>query len=177
MKRITSFIVVALLLLTTTAWAYTTPSGGAQTGEQTGIIINTSGDTTIVTSSYTAQPQRPANSTGVGLVVGGKTVQINNDVQPYINQDNRTLIPVRLIATLLGCEVSYNANTGVITIQQGLTTITLTVGSKNVTVNGKTVVLDTAVEIFQGRAVVPLRFVSEALGHQVDFTNGIITVK
>ena len=48
-------------------------------------------------------------------------------------------------------------------------TILLTVGSKYAEVNGKSFVLDVAPQILKGRTVIPLRFVTEALGCEVEW--------
>ena len=45
----------------------------------------------------------------------------------------------------------------------------LYIGSKNAVVNGKTVKLDVPPQIIQGRTVVPILFVTESLGCQVEW--------
>lgn len=47
--------------------------------------------------------------------------------------------------------------------------ITLPIGSKTATVNGKPIKLDVPAQIIDGRTVVPLRFVTEALGGEVQW--------
>lgn len=52
---------------------------------------------------------------------------------------------------------------------QSETIVKLIVGSKEATVNGKTVMLDVPPQVVKGRTLVPLRFIAEALGAKVDF--------
>lgn len=52
---------------------------------------------------------------------------------------------------------------------QADTIVKLIVGSKEATVNGKSVLLDVPPQIIKGRTLVPLRFIAEALGAKVDF--------
>jgi hypothetical protein len=54
----------------------------------------------------------------------------------------------------------------------GNTTIVLVIGSNNATVNGATVALESPAFIEGGRTMVPVRFVSEAMGANVDW-NGV----
>ncbi len=86
------------------------------------------------------------------------------DVRPQI-KDGSTLIPLRFVSDTLGGELSLQDKQ--ITIIKGDRTINLTIGSKTATVNGENVTLDTASTAINGRTLVPLRFVSEALGETV----------
>lgn len=87
---------------------------------------------------------------------------------PYL-KNNYTLVPLRFISENLGVKVNWNQKTKTVTIIEGNTTIKLVEGNKNVTVNGKNVKIDTAVEIKKGTTFVPLRFISEQLGAKVQW--------
>jgi hypothetical protein len=54
--------------------------------------------------------------------------------------------------------------------------IELKIGQKKALVNGKTVELDVAPKIENGRTLVPIRFISEALGCDVDWDSLTRTV-
>lgn len=88
------------------------------------------------------------------------------DAQPYVDNNSRTLIPVRFVTEALGADVSWNGKAAVI-VQDGIT-VTVPIGSSNITVeqNGttRTVTMDTAAVIKEQRTFVPIRFVAEALG-------------
>lgn len=91
------------------------------------------------------------------------------DTKPFIDKNNRTLVPIRVISESLGCEVTWNSVNRKILIKGLEKEVELTVGEKTSLVNGKTITFDTSAEIRNGRTYVPLRFISEALGAKVDW--------
>ena len=87
---------------------------------------------------------------------------------PYTKND-RTMVPVRIISERFGAEVGWDGEKNEITIVKGGKTIILTLGKAEAIVNGEVEALDVAPEEFNGRTMVPLRFVSETLGMDVDY--------
>ena len=85
--------------------------------------------------------------------------------------DNRTLVPLRSIFEELGATVQWDQATQTITATQGKRVIKLTVGSRHTNVNGQHVVIDVPAQVNNGRTLVPLRFVSEAMGASVTWDN------
>jgi len=109
----------------------------------------------------------------VKVTVDGEAVKFP-DAQPYV-ESSRVLIPVRFVSEALGAKVGYKNRT--VTVEQDSKVITLKIDSKNVSVAGKTVVLDVPARIKeQSRTYVPLRFVSEALGATVDYKDRTVTI-
>ncbi len=94
---------------------------------------------------------------------------IEFDVLPYINQDNRTMVPIRFISEKLGATVDWNNENRSVTIKNGKTTLVMTIDSNTVLANGTTGYMDTTAIIRQDRTMVPLRFVSEYLGATVNW--------
>ena len=88
---------------------------------------------------------------------------------PYINPQNRILIPVSVVSKELGAEVGWNEDDRIVTITGNDREILLKIGMNEAKVNGKTVSFDTKAVITQSRTFVPLRFVSEAMGLVVDW--------
>jgi hypothetical protein len=74
--------------------------------------------------------------------------------------------------------VLWNPATNVVTAQRGDTQVQLVIGGRQATVNGRAVLLDVPATIVGGRTLVPLRFVSEAMGAQVDWDNAtrVVTI-
>lgn len=103
----------------------------------------------------------------IRVTVNKTTVQFP-DQKPIMN-DNRVLIPTRFVAQSLGGTVGYSNAAKKVTIKQGSKTITLVMNSSNVIVNGKNMTLDVPAKSINGRIMVPLRFVSEAMGANVDW--------
>ncbi len=90
------------------------------------------------------------------------------DVNPII-RDGRTLVPMRAIFEVLGAEVAWNDKTQSVTAVLGNDEIKLTIGNAEAVLNGESVSLDAAPQLIDGRTLIPLRFVSEALGAKVSW--------
>ncbi|MFF2796915.1 copper amine oxidase N-terminal domain-containing protein [Lysinibacillus xylanilyticus] len=107
-------------------------------------------------------------------------VEMDGDViqfdQGAVSVNGRTLVPMRTIFEELESTVQWTAKTKTITANRGTKKITLVVGSKTATVNGQKITLDVPPQIINGRTLVPLRFISEALGAKVDWNNKTKTV-
>ena len=107
---------------------------------------------------------------------------LTSDIPAFI-LDNRTLVPVRIVSEYLGAQVTWKQDTRQVQIETGDTSITLTIGSSQALVNGETVELYDGVPATMAavgsltRTMVPLRFVSEQLGAQVEFDNAASTVR
>lgn len=113
------------------------------------------------------QPLPAQAATAIKVTVDTATVQFPD--QKPVMDNNRVLIPTRFVAQQLGGKVDYNNTTKTVTIKQGDKTITLKVNSAKVTAGGKTITLDVPAKVVRGRTMVPLRFVSEAMGAYVDW--------
>lgn len=90
------------------------------------------------------------------------------DTAPYMKND-RTLVPLRGIFEKLGAEVFWKEETSTVYAVKGDLNIALPIGSKQATVNGQSVQLDQPAEVTNGRTMVPIRFVSETLGADVQW--------
>ena len=107
------------------------------------------------------------------------TVRVNGtvveypDAEPYVDENGRTMIPVRFVTEELGADVKWNGKTRTATISKNGITVDITIGSPDlkVTQNGstKTVKMDTAAVLKNDRTYVPIRYVAEALGAFVDY--------
>ncbi|MGO4498605.1 stalk domain-containing protein [Paenibacillus sp. 2RAB27] len=75
-----------------------------------------------------------------------------------------TMVPMREIFEKLGAEIGWNPQTQTVTATKDSTVIVLQIGAKTATVNGKTVQLAKEATVINNATLVPLRFVSEALG-------------
>lgn len=95
-----------------------------------------------------------------------------------IQQNGRTLVPMRDIFEALGATVNYNSLNQSINAQKGTTIVRLALGTKNAAVNNIPVTLDAPAQTYYGSTFVPLRFVSEALGANVSFNpaNRIVSI-
>ncbi|MBI2848770.1 MAG: copper amine oxidase N-terminal domain-containing protein [Chloroflexi bacterium] len=93
------------------------------------------------------------------------------DVNPQII-NGRTMVPFRAIANALGVDnngIIWDPNTRTVTIKKGGRVVELPVGDVNVRVNGKVIRQTVAAAVVNGRTLVPVRTVSEALEAKVDY--------
>lgn len=88
------------------------------------------------------------------------------DAIPYLNEDGRTMVPVRFMSEALGAEVSWVEETQSVLITKDKTEIAFQVNSDIVIINGQSRQMDTKMilEANTGRTFVPLRFAVEPLG-------------
>ncbi len=102
------------------------------------------------------------------------------DAQPYIDENSRTLIPLRFVTEALGADVSWNQSAKIASVEKNGIRCDITIGSKAmaVTKDGKvdTVMMDTQAVLKDSRTFVPIRYVAEALGAYVDYSNYYRTV-
>jgi len=92
--------------------------------------------------------------------------KMDEGVWPVI-KNNRTGIPVRYITQHIdGATIGWNEKERKVSIKLGTKSIDLYVDINYALVDGKMVKLDVAPFIFNGRTMVPLRFVSESLGFE-----------
>ncbi len=100
-------------------------------------------------------------SKGITIKIRVDDKIINPDISPYIEKD-RTHVPIRFIAQALGInEILWNEETKTATLIHNEKTAELTLGSNIAKVNGKELILDAPISIYEGRTFVPLRFISE----------------
>lgn len=112
------------------------------------------------------------------------TVKLNGyiitfpDAQPFVDENSRTLVPIRFVAEAMGTDVKWeeNGKTETVTLKKGNKTIDLKIGEYGATVNGQRWALDTAAIMKEDRTFVPLRFVSEIMGATIGWDESTNTV-
>ncbi|MBE7043460.1 MAG: tetratricopeptide repeat protein [Ruminococcaceae bacterium] len=111
----------------------------------------------------------------ISVFIGGEQVEF--DVPPLIYND-RTLLPMRAVLEAFGAVVSYDGETRTAKAEKDGMTIEIPIDSTIVTVNGTEQEIDVPAMIVEGRTLVPLRFVGEALDGIVhwDETNRVVNI-
>lgn len=115
-----------------------------------------------------------ASNSGISVTVDNTPLSF--DVPPVM-ESGRTLVPLRAIFESLGASVQFDGSTQKITAVKGTTTVQLTINSADSTVNGTPVKLDVPAKVINGRTLVPLRFIGEAFGAQVDWISSTRSIK
>ncbi|HBQ87410.1 MAG TPA: hypothetical protein DER33_01795 [Syntrophomonas sp.] len=95
-----------------------------------------------------------------GLQVKGEMVQ--SDPAPFI-ADNRVMVPVRETAAALGADVSWNGENQSVQVSRGQDQITMFIGNFQVLINGRNEKVEGAPVIVNGKAMVPVRVLADAL--------------
>ena len=103
------------------------------------------------------------------------------DAQPFVDENNRTLIPVRFVAETMGADVSWDSDAQAAVIKQNGIVITVPIGSDTISVtkdsSTSTVKMDTQAVLANDRTYVPIRYVAESLGAWVSYSNLFTTVQ
>ncbi|MBI2973715.1 MAG: hypothetical protein HYY39_08025 [Armatimonadetes bacterium] len=118
-------------------------------------------------------PAAPVSAQAIRVIVDGQPVFFD---QPPVTIGGRVLVPLRGVFEQLGAFVDWDRATNTVTAVRAGTQIQLRIGSRQALVNGAPVFLDTPPMVVRGRTLVPLRFISEALGARVDWDPGARTV-
>jgi hypothetical protein len=116
---------------------------------------------------------RALAQSAIGVYIDGQPVSF--DMPPMMMQ-GRVLVPLRGIFERLGATVNYDARTQHILAVRGTQTVELTIGSSQARVNDTPTLLDVPALAVNGRTMVPLRFISEALGASVQWVEASRTI-
>ncbi|MBW4081312.1 copper amine oxidase N-terminal domain-containing protein [Paenibacillus sp. S150] len=114
-------------------------------------------------------------ATFVRVVLDGQKIWFP-DAQAFVDENERTLVPVRFVAEKMNAKVGWEPATQTVPIEKGEQNIRLTVGESKAVVNGQEVTFDTKAVFSGERTFVPLRFVSEVLGAEVKWDGPTSTV-
>ncbi len=91
--------------------------------------------------------------------------------KPYLQTGtNRIMVPLRMLSEALGTEVEWQTKDQSITLQKGDITIQLKIGSNITYVNGKPITIDAVPEVKMGTTYVPIRFITEQYGLEIERT-------
>lgn len=129
----------------------------------------------------TDEQQDNATSTGtteqeaISVTLDGQSVTFPD--QEPLEVSGRVMVPVNAIFEAIGAEVTWNPTAKTVTAVLNDQTFVLKIGSSTATVNGTSVEIDSSAIIKNSRTLVPVCFISEALGLKVDWDQSTATVK
>lgn len=119
---------------------------------------------------------RPGGSDGergkIKVFLRGRLLE--PDITPIL-EEGCVLVPLRALAEALGADVAYQGK-GQVKIRKGQAEVKLQVRSKVAYKNGQSIALNAPVRLVGNHTMVPLRFLSEALGARVDWDAAARTV-
>lgn len=151
----------------------TTVTPGKEITTQTQINLNNSVENSVYTNTTL-----PANfNYKIKLTIGSNILTINDlskEIDPGrmvapIIVEGRTIVPIRVIAEALKGVVKWDEKTNTVIIVKDGIELKLKTGSNTVSVNGVEKQITVPATIVNGRTFVPIRFISENLGAQVEW--------
>ena len=103
------------------------------------------------------------------------------DQKPFIDENDRTLVPLRFVSKALDSEVSWNGENGdkgQVEILRGETKLLFNINDSSFVYNGEVIELDTKTQITQkGRIVVPLRAMKGAFDLEINWSKDYTSVQ
>ncbi|NSL52045.1 copper amine oxidase N-terminal domain-containing protein [Calidifontibacillus erzurumensis] len=119
----------------------------------------------------------------VKFTIGSTTYTVGDeektmDVAPFV-EGGRAYMPIRYVAEAVGVSkdsIFWDQATQTATLIKGDRVVQLTAGSKSLKINGASIAMDAAAQVKDGRVVLPIRFVGQALGANVDWNQADQTV-
>lgn len=105
--------------------------------------------------------------------------KVTSDVAPYINEQGRTMLPVRALANAMNVkdeQIHWNEVERSVTIFKGERIIKVVIGQMSYSVNGTSVPMDTYAVIKDSRTFLPLRAIAQAMDTQVVWDEATRTV-
>lgn len=124
----------------------------------------------LIPMTFQSQAQAAVN---ISVLIDG--VKLYTPQAPVMIQ-GRVMLPMRSIFEALDASVKWNQKTKTVTAVKDGTTVILKINSKTATINSKTVALDVPAKNLKGNTMVPVRFVSEALGQKIGWNSKTKTV-
>ena len=117
-----------------------------------------------------------AEDAGISVTVDGAGVQWT-DAEPFIDENSRTMVPLRAVADVMGLEVNWDAEAREAAFTGSGKTICFPIDSNTArTSDDGTVSMDTAAVIVNERTYAPIRYLAEYFGYAVDWDGNSRTV-
>ena len=124
-----------------------------------------------------------SSSTTINLWIGNASMSVNGVQQPIDTQGTkpvivagRTLVPIRAVIEAFGGSAAWESSTRKVTVTLGKDSLDLWIDKPQASLNGTTLAIDAANSavvpvIMNGRTMLPLRFVAESLGIDVQYAD------
>jgi hypothetical protein len=114
------------------------------------------------------------NAKTIFIFLDGKKVVFK--LQQPINVNGRVLVPLRDIVEALGAKIEWDDTTKTVTVKKADLVITYKIGSLTGIRNNEIIQIPVPGQLVEGTTMIPLRFVSEALGTNVSWDEHSQTV-
>jgi chitinase len=108
----------------------------------------------------------------IHLIVDGKELTFHDNEnmgKPFIDENNRTLIPVRKPLETIGAEVYFDQENNVVIARKYDILVKIPINKDYIQVNDQIIKMDTNAIIKDGRTYIPLRYVFEGFSYNVQW--------
>lgn len=114
-----------------------------------------------------------AASYDVGIILNGEYVDFPPTYgQPFISDEGRTLVPLRGVAESYGCSVRWDPFQYQVIVRYGSHWAYVHINQYNIYTDSGTKTMNTYARIIDGRTYLPIRYVMEAMGANVNWDGG-----
>lgn len=139
---------------------------------------------TAINSALAESAGEDDASVVITMQIGEPMMNVNGEEQEIdpgmgttpIVENDRTLLPVRSIIETLGGTVEWNGETLTASLTYGDDMIELVINSTTAYLNGEPQELDTAPVVINDRTMLPIRFIAESFGFNVEWDQETLTV-
>ncbi|NLJ36739.1 MAG: copper amine oxidase N-terminal domain-containing protein [candidate division WS1 bacterium] len=107
----------------------------------------------------------------------GQMATADSTVREWVVEDERLLVGVRDVAQWLGMQVAWSRPTRSVALSDARRRVVLQVDLPRAWVNGIERPLDVPPRLIEGRVYVPLRFLVEALGAEVEYHKSYLELR
>ncbi len=134
-------------------------------------------DDSAAKATLVTAPGPVVSGAAVTVIVSGAAIESD---QPAVIVNDRTMVPFRVIAEALDCTVDWKAATKTVVMEKDGLTASMSIGEPKLVYNDGdteyTVDIDTPATIINNRTMVPVRFLSEYFGFDVEWDAATRTV-
>ena len=124
--------------------------------------------------AFLHMPKVFADSEKIKVIINGNEQSFDTD--PVMIND-RVMVPMRAIFESFGAVVSWDNDEQKASAYNDFVSVSIGIGKKYATVNGKSIALDSGAVLVNDRTMVPVRFVSESFGASVLWNNDTNSVE
>ncbi len=118
-----------------------------------------------------------AGNQPVHILINGKSVPFTTSTGfPYVDENLRTMVPLRVTMEAAGCSVGYDVNKEVAIVISAHDRVEVPIGTDYIYNNNQKLQNDTFAVVNNGRTYLPIRIVLESMGYTVEWDNKTKTV-
>lgn len=111
-------------------------------------------------------------ASSIGVTINNTPINFTEQTGiPFIDDANRTLVPMRIVMEQYGCSVSWEQSTKTATVSKDDTTVVIPIGQSYILINGTNQNIDAPAQVINGKTYLPIRSVLEAVGAEVEWDN------